>query len=76
LGASSYVSTFGVSSFTSTQVKLKLGSSSLSGKEPSLILAIASAYTFITHVLGFGEPTKKRMKEANIKKTLKDEWAA
>lgn len=62
LDASSYVGTLGVSGSTTTQVNLKLGSSSLSGKEPSSTLATASAYTSTTHVLGFGKPTKKRTK--------------
>ncbi len=75
LDASSYVDTLGVSSSISTQVNLKLGSSSLSGKEPSSTLATASTYISTTYVLGFGEPTKKGMKKADIKNTFKDEWA-
>jgi hypothetical protein len=62
LDASSYVGTLGVSGSTTTQVNLKLGSSSLSRKEPSSTFATTSAYTSTIRVLRFGKPTKKRTK--------------
>ncbi len=76
MGASSYVGSLSVSSSTGTQVNSRLGFSSLSRKEPTSTPATANAYTFTTHVLAFGEPTNKKKKEADIKRTFKDEWAA
>jgi len=49
-------------------------SSSLLRKKPSSTPASTSASTCIIHILALGELAKKRKKEADIKKTFKDEW--
>jgi hypothetical protein len=73
LGASSSSGTLGVSNSIDTQISSRMDPSSLLRKKPSSTLATTSASTCIIHVLALGKLTKKRKKEAHIKKTFKNE---